>query len=122
VNVNGISCRKPYPEPVSLRRPLGVRLTYSLESAIPCDRRAFGTMVEYRYPFLKIKGQGGDILARSKFQSEKRQKEVAKKKKQEEKRQRKLAKNTPSPDDNHDQPQDAAESSSAEGGDVLVNP
>jgi len=57
-------------------------------------------------------------LARSKFQSEKRQKEVAKKKKQEEKRQRKLAKNTLSSDENADQPQDAAESSSAEGSDV----
>jgi len=79
-------------------------------------------MVEYRYPLLKTKGQGGDILARSKFQSEKRQKEVAKKKKQEEKRQRKLAKNTASPDDNSDQPQDAAESASPEGSDVLLNP
>jgi hypothetical protein len=79
-------------------------------------------MVEYRYPLSKIKGQGGDILARSKFQSEKRQKEVAKKKKQEEKRQRKLAKNTLTSDDNPDQPQDAVESSSAEGSDVLLNP
>ena len=61
-------------------------------------------------------------MARSKFQSEKRQKEVAKKKKQEEKRQRKLAKNTLGPDDNPDQPQDAAESAPAEGGDVLLNP
>jgi hypothetical protein len=61
-------------------------------------------------------------LARSKFQSEKRQKEVAKKKKQEEKRQRKLAKNTLNPDDNPDQPKDSAESGSAEGGDVLLNP
>ncbi len=56
-------------------------------------------------------------MARSKFQSEKRQKEVAKKKKQEEKRQRKLEKNTVSPGDNPEAPQDAAESSPAEGSD-----
>ena len=56
-------------------------------------------------------------MARSKFQSEKRQKEVAKKKKQEEKRQRKLETNTVRPDDNPDQPQDAAENSPAEGSD-----
>ena len=56
-------------------------------------------------------------MARSKFQSEKRQKEVAKKKKQEEKRQRKLEKNTVRPDDNPDPLQDAAESSPAEGSD-----
>jgi hypothetical protein len=56
-------------------------------------------------------------LARSKFQSEKRQKEVAKKKKQEEKRQRKLEKNTVSPGDNPDAPQDAVEISPAEGSD-----
>jgi hypothetical protein len=73
--------------------------------------------VAYQYPLLKIKTQGGDILARSKFQSEKRQKEVAKKKKQEEKRQRKLEKNTVSPGDNPEAPQDAAESSPAEGSD-----
>jgi hypothetical protein len=57
-------------------------------------------------------------LARSKFQSEKRQKELAKKKKQEEKRQRKLGKNTVSPDDNPDALQDTTESASAEGSDV----
>ena len=79
-------------------------------------------MVEYLYPVLRIKTQGGDTLARSKFQSEKRQKEVAKKKKQEEKRQRKLEKNTVRPDDNPDAPPDAAESSPAEGSDVLPNP
>jgi hypothetical protein len=79
-------------------------------------------MVEYRNPLLNTKGQGGNILARSKFQSEKRQKEVAKKKKQEEKRQRKLAKNTVGPDDNPDPPQDAAASASPEGSDVLLNP
>ena len=61
-------------------------------------------------------------MARSKFQSEKRQKEVAKKKKQEEKRQRKLEKNTVRPDDNPDASQDAAVSPSAEGSDVLLNP
>jgi hypothetical protein len=61
-------------------------------------------------------------LARSKFQSEKRQKELAKKKKQEEKRQRKLEKNTVRPDDNPDLPQDEAVSSSAEGNDVLLKP
>jgi hypothetical protein len=73
--------------------------------------------VAYQYPLWKIKTQEGDILARSKFQSEKRQKEVAKKKKQEEKRQRKLEKNTVSPGDNPDAPQDAAEISPAEGSD-----
>ena len=56
-------------------------------------------------------------MTRSKFQSEKRQKEVAKKKKQEEKRQRKLEKNTVSPGDNPEAPQDAAENSPAEGSD-----
>jgi len=61
-------------------------------------------------------------LARSKFQSEKRQKELAKKKKQEEKRQRKLEKNTVRPDDNPESPQDAAVSSAAEANDVLFKP
>jgi hypothetical protein len=61
-------------------------------------------------------------LARTKFQSEKRQKELAKKKKQEEKRQRKLEKNTVRPDDSSDLPQDAAVNSSPEGNDVLLNP
>jgi hypothetical protein len=65
------------------------------------------------------KGAGGDIVARSKFQSEKRQKEMAKKKKQEEKRQRKLGKNTVSPDDTPDQPQDAADGSPAVDSDVI---
>jgi len=71
---------------------------------------------------IENKRVGGDILARSKFQSEKRHKELAKKKKQEEKRQRKLDKNTVRPDDNPDPPQDAAESSSAAGNDVLLKP
>jgi hypothetical protein len=69
---------------------------------------------------IENKRVGGDILARSKFQSEKRQKEVAKKKKQEEKRQRKLGKNTVSPDANPDTPPAAAESPSAEGSDVFL--
>jgi hypothetical protein len=71
---------------------------------------------------IENKRSGGDLLARSKFQSEKRQKELAKKKKQEEKRQRKLEKNTVRPDDNLDPPPDAAESSPAEGNDVPLNP
>lgn len=60
-------------------------------------------------------------MARTKFQSEKRQKEVAKKKKQEEKRQRKLERNTARPDADSDVPQDAAVNSSAEGNDVPLN-
>ena len=61
-------------------------------------------------------------MARSKFQSEKRQKELAKKKKQEEKRQRKLEKNTVRPDDNPEPPQDSEVVSSEEGNDALLTP
>ena len=61
-------------------------------------------------------------MARSKYQSEKRQKELAKKKKQEDKRQRKLQKNTVRPDDNPDAPLDSAVIPSAEGNDVLLKP
>jgi hypothetical protein len=61
-------------------------------------------------------------LARSKFQSEKRQKELAKKKKQEEKRQRKLERNTARLDDSSETPQDAAVSPPAESEDALLKP
>jgi hypothetical protein len=73
-------------------------------------------------PGIENKRSGGDLLARSKFQSEKRQKELAKKKKQEDKRQRKLDKNTVRPDDNPGPPPDAAENSPAEGNDVPLTP
>lgn len=116
MNLNVVGCRKPYPEPVSLRRPLGE------VGLVAGDCNTLCSMSFLKYSGISIsvienKSVGGDILARSKFQSEKRQKEVAKKKKQEEKRQRKLEKNTVRPDDNPDQPQDAAESSPAEGSD-----
>jgi hypothetical protein len=48
-------------------------------------------------------------MARSNYQFNKRQKELARKKKKEEKRQRKLEKNTIGPEENTDQSQDEAE-------------
>ena len=54
-------------------------------------------------------GQGGDKLARSNYQFNKRQKELARKKKKEEKRQLKLDKNTIKPEDNENQSQDEEE-------------
>lgn len=117
MNLNVVGCRKPYPEPVSLRRLLGEA------GLVAGDSLCSMSFLKYSGISISVienKRVGGDILARSKFQSEKRQKEVAKKKKQEEKRQRKLEKNTVKPDDNPDPPQDAAESSSAEGSDVIL--
>jgi hypothetical protein len=52
---------------------------------------------------------GGDKLARSNYQFNKRQKELARKKKKEEKRQLKLNKNTLKSEDNENQPQDEEE-------------
>jgi len=49
-------------------------------------------------------------LARSNYQFQKRQKELARKKKKEQKRQRKLDKNTIKPEENPDPSQDASES------------
>jgi len=53
--------------------------------------------------------QGGDKLARSNYQFNKRQKELARKKKKEEKRQLKLNKNTIKSEDNENQSQDEEE-------------
>ena len=65
-------------------------------------------------PFLvviiKNNSQGGNKLARSNYQFNKRQKEIARKKKKEEKRQRKLDKNTiKSEEENPDQSQNEEE-------------
>ena len=56
-----------------------------------------------------ITGQGGSPLARSNYQFNKRQKELARKKKKEEKRQQKLNKTNATAEDNPDQPQDDGE-------------
>ena len=60
-------------------------------------------------PFLvviiKNNSQGGNKLARSNYQFNKRQKELAKKKKKEQKRQRKLDKNTIESEENPNQSQ-----------------
>jgi hypothetical protein len=53
--------------------------------------------------------QGGDKLARSNYQFNKRQKELARKKKKEEKRQLKLDKNTIKSEDNQNNSQDEEE-------------
>jgi len=52
---------------------------------------------------IKNNSQGGNKLARSNYQFNKRQKEIARKKKKEEKRQRKLDKNTIKAEENPDQ-------------------
>jgi len=58
----------------------------------------------------KNSSQGGNKLARSNYQFNKRQKEIARKKKKEEKRQRKLDKNTiKSEEENPDQSQNDEE-------------
>ena len=64
-------------------------------------------------PFLvviiKNNSQGGNKLARSNYQFNKRQKELARKKKKEEKRQRKLDKDTIKPEENPNQSQNEGE-------------
>ena len=64
-------------------------------------------------PFLvgiiKNNSQGGNKLARSNYQFNKRQKEIARKKKKEEKRQRKLDKNTIKSEENPNQSQNEEE-------------
>jgi len=48
----------------------------------------------YLFAIIKNNSQGGEKLARSNYQFNKRQKELARKKKKDQKRQRKLDKNT----------------------------
>jgi len=64
-------------------------------------------------PFLvviiKNNSQGGNKLARSNYQFNKRQKELARKKKKEEKKQRKLDKNTIKSEENPDQSENEGE-------------
>lgn len=64
-------------------------------------------------PFLvviiKNKSQGGNKLARSNYQFNKRQKELARKKKKEQKRQLKLDKNTIKSEENQNQSQNEGE-------------
>jgi hypothetical protein len=64
-------------------------------------------------PFLvviiKNNSQGGNKLARSNYQFNKRQKELARKKKKEQKRQRKLDKNTIKSEENPNQSQNEGE-------------
>ena len=64
-------------------------------------------------PFLvviiKNNGQGGNKLARSNYQFNKRQKELARKKKKEQKRQRKLDKNNINSEENPNQSQNEGE-------------
>ena len=65
-------------------------------------------------PFLVViirnNSQGGNKLARSNYQFNKRQKELARKQKKEEKRQRKLDKNTIKSEENPNQSQNEEES------------
>jgi hypothetical protein len=58
---------------------------------------------------IKNNSQGGNKLARSNYQFNKRQKELAKKKKKEQKRQRKLDKNSIKSEENPNLPQDEGE-------------
>jgi len=64
-------------------------------------------------PFLVViirnNGQGGNKLARSNYQFNKRQKEMARKKKKDQKRQRKLDKKIIKPEENQDQAQNEGE-------------
>jgi len=55
-----------------------------------------------RFVIVRDNGKGGNQLARSNYQFNKRQKELAKKKKKEEKRQRKLDIKTITPEENQD--------------------
>jgi hypothetical protein len=68
-------------------------------------------------PFLvviiKNNSQGGNKLARSNYQFNKRQKEISRKKKKEEKRQRKLDKNNIKSEENPNQAQNESENLSA---------
>jgi hypothetical protein len=57
----------------------------------------------------KNNSQGGNKLARSNYQFNKRQKELARKKKKEQKRQRKLDKNTIKSEENPNQSQNEGE-------------
>lgn len=63
----------------------------------------------FLFVVIKNFSQGGNKLARSNYQSNKRQKELAKKKKKEQKRQRKLDKSIIESKDNQDQPQEEGE-------------
>jgi len=58
---------------------------------------------------IKNNNQGGNKLARSNYQFNKRQKELARKKKKEQKRQRKLDKNTIKSEENPNQSQNEGE-------------
>ena len=58
---------------------------------------------------IKNNSQGGNKLARSNYQFNKRQKELARKKKKEQKRQRKLDKNTIKSEENPNQSQNEGE-------------
>jgi len=58
---------------------------------------------------IKINSQGGNKLARSNYQFNKRQKELARKKKKEQKRQSKLDKNTIKSEENPDHSQNEEE-------------
>jgi hypothetical protein len=64
---------------------------------------------KYSWGIIKNNSQGGNRLARSNYQSNKRQKELARKKKQEQKRERKLDKSTIKPEENPDQSQNEGE-------------
>jgi len=69
--------------------------------------RAKSDFLRYRqsshFVIISDNGQGGNKLARSNYQFNKRQKELARKKKKEQKRQRKLDKKTVQPEENPDQ-------------------
>jgi hypothetical protein len=67
------------------------------------DQRSFSCI------YISNNSQGGDKLARSNYQFNKRQKELARKKKKEEKRQLKLDKNTIKSEDNQNNSQDEEE-------------
>jgi len=64
-----------------------------------------------RYACITIKNnrQGGNKLARSSYQFNKRQKELARKKKKEQKREKKLDKRTMEPEENPNQSQNEGE-------------
>ena len=66
-------------------------------------------IIPFLVVIIKNNGQGGNKLARSNYQFNKRQKELARKKKKEQKRQRKLDKNTIKSEEDPNQSQNEGE-------------
>ncbi len=82
-----------------------------LHKSLPSDIKLQKNLLIDPFPVVLIKNnsQGGNKLARSNYQFNKRQKELAKKKKKEQKKQLKLDRKAIKSDENQDQSQDEEE-------------